>query len=200
MKDAWPVEAQALGGRHYRGDNVDQNFDNYSVEYTFGDGAKLFLEGRTIDGCYSRHSSLAHGTKGSAIISEAGHMPSRARLFNNQDAGQMGKISDANVIWRCPSEEPNPYQMEWDDLVDAIRNDKPYNEVERGTEASLQAVMGRMAAHTGQVIKRSDLIKHDHEFAPDVDKLTMDSPAPLVADAEGKYPVPMPGRTTKREY
>ena len=32
MKDAWPVEAKASGGRHYRGNNVDQNFDNYSVE------------------------------------------------------------------------------------------------------------------------------------------------------------------------
>jgi len=200
MKDAWPVEAQALGGRHYRGDAVDQNFDNYSVEYTFDDGAKLLLYGRTIDGCYSRHSSLAHGTKGSAIISESGHMPSRARLFSNQDAGQMGTISDAKVIWRCKDPEPNPYQMEWDDLVAAVRDDKPYNEVERGAEASLQAVLGRMAAHTGQVIKRADLLKHDHEFAPGVDKFAMDSAAPLIADADGKYPVPMPGKTTKREY
>ena len=194
MKDAWPVEAQALGGRHYRGDNVDQNFDNYSVEYTFADGAKLFLDGRTIDGCYNRHSSFAHGTKGSAVISELGHMPSKCRTFKSQD------MSDGNIAWAFGKPEPNPYQTEWDDLVTAVRQDEPYNETERGTEASLQAVLGRMAAHTGQVIKRSDLVKHDHEFAPDVDKLTMDSPAPLVADAEGKYPVPMPGRTTKREY
>jgi predicted dehydrogenase len=200
MKDAWPVEAQALGGRHYRGDAVDQNLDTYSVEYTFEDGAKLFLYGRTIDNCYTRHSSLAHGTKGSAIISEKGHMPSRARLFSNQDAGQMGTISDKKVIWRCNDPEPNPYRLEWEDLVAAVRDDKPYNEVERGAEASLQAVLGRMAAHTGQVIKRADLLKHDHEFAPDVDKLTLDSPAPLVADADGKYPVPMPGKTAKREY
>lgn len=38
MKDAWPVKAHATGGRHYRGNSVDQNFDNYSVEYTFADG------------------------------------------------------------------------------------------------------------------------------------------------------------------
>src|SRR3989441_5154651 len=52
MKDGWPVKAQALGGRHYRGDNIDQNLDTYSVEYTFEDGAKLFLNGRTINGCH----------------------------------------------------------------------------------------------------------------------------------------------------
>src|SRR5574340_501441 len=38
MKDAWPVKAQALGGRHYRGDAVDQNLDPYSIEYTYPDG------------------------------------------------------------------------------------------------------------------------------------------------------------------
>ncbi len=41
MKNAWPVKAQALGGRHYRGTAVDQNFDSYSVEYTFDDGTKM---------------------------------------------------------------------------------------------------------------------------------------------------------------
>ena len=43
MKNAWPVKAQALGGRHFRGDYVDQNFDVYSVEYTFDDGSKFSL-------------------------------------------------------------------------------------------------------------------------------------------------------------
>jgi len=46
MKNAWPIKAQALGGRHYRHSPagnlyVDQNFDSYSVEYTFADGASL---------------------------------------------------------------------------------------------------------------------------------------------------------------
>lgn len=194
MKDAWPVKAQAAGGRHYRGDNVDQNFDSYSVEYTFADGAKLYLVGRTMDGCYGEHSSYCHGTKGSGIISARGHAPSHCRLFKNQD------MSDANISWTYGKPEPNPYQNEWDDLIAAIREDKPYNETERGTEASLQAVLGRMAAHTGQVITRDQLIKHDHEFAPQADALTLESPAPLVADADGKYPIPQPGKVTDREY
>src|ERR1044071_2313470 len=45
MKNDWPVKAQALGGRHYKTNSegqpyVDQNFDAYSVEYTFKDGSK----------------------------------------------------------------------------------------------------------------------------------------------------------------
>jgi predicted dehydrogenase len=194
MKDAWPVQAHATGGRHYRGDNVDQNFDTYSVEYTFADGAKLFLDGRTMRGCYSEHSSFAHGTKGSGIISESGHMPSKCRLFKNQD------MRDANISWAWIKPEPNPYQMEWDDLIAAIRDNKPYNETERGTEASLQCVLGRMAAHTGQVITRDEVLKVDHEFAPNADALTLDSPSPLAADSDGKYPIPQPGRLKDREY
>ena len=77
---------------------------------------------------------------------------------------------------------------------------KPYNEVKRGVEASLVTSMGRMAAHTGQEITFEELLNSEHEFAPGVDKLTFDSAAPLVADKDGKYPVPMPGITRKTEY
>src|SRR6185312_14594635 len=52
MKDAWPVRAKASGARTYREGNIDQNFDTYSVEYTFDDGTKLSLEGRNIPGCH----------------------------------------------------------------------------------------------------------------------------------------------------
>ncbi|MCL4193139.1 MAG: hypothetical protein KJZ87_15490 [Thermoguttaceae bacterium] len=67
-------------------------------------------------------------------------------------------------------------------------------------EASLVASMGRMAAHTGQIITFDEIMNAEQEFAPDVDKLTADGPAPLVADAEGRYPVPQPGLLKDREY
>ena len=104
------------------------------------------------------------------------------------------------MAWAFPQPEENPYQLEWDDLIAAIRDDKPYNEVKRGTEASLVTSMGRMAAHTGQVVTWEEMLNCEHEFAPDVDKLTLNGPAPIQANAEGKYPVPQPGITTKREY
>ena len=194
MKGAWPVEAHATGGRHYRGDAVDQNFDNYSVEYTYPDGTKLFYYGRNISGCKGGFSSYAHGTKGSAVISTSGHHPGRVRTYKDHN------MDSANLVWRFPQREPSPYQLEWDDLIDAIRKDKPYNEAKRGAEASLVSSMGRMAAHTGQVITYDRMLNCKHEFAPDVDKLTMDSPAPLRSDSEGKYPVPQPGILKDREY
>jgi predicted dehydrogenase len=194
MKDAWPVRAQALGGRHYRGNNVDQNFDTYGVEYTFADGAKLFLEGRTMNGCHQQHDSYAHGTRGSAVISERGHFPTHARTFRNQ------QMTRQNIVWQFGQPEPSPYQLEWDDLLDAIRHNRPYNEVRRGAEASLITAMGRMAAHTGQIITRDQALAHEHELGTGLDQLTMESPAPLRAGSDGKYPVPQPGIVTRREF
>jgi hypothetical protein len=78
------------------------------------------------------------------------------------------------MAWSFKGRELNPYQLEWDALIDAIRKDKLYNEVKRGAEASLVTSMGRMAAHTGQVITFDDMLNCPHEFAPDVAKLAMD--------------------------
>lgn len=194
MKDAWPVEAKASGGRHYRGDYIDQNFDNYSVEYTFADGTKLFLGGRTEPGCHQEFASFAHGTKSCATISSKAHSPARCKIYKAQE------FTKSQVAWEFGPDERNPYQLEWNDFMQAIREDKPYNEVERGVMASAVTSMGRMAAHTGQLITIDDLLNCPHEFAPDVDKLTLESEAPLKADRNGKYPVPMPGLITTREY
>jgi predicted dehydrogenase len=201
MKNAWPVKAQALGGRHYRTSPegepyVDQNLDTYSVEYTFADGGKMYMDGRCINGCDDIYSSYAHGSKGMAIIAKHGDCGAPSSTFKGQNAQR------SNMLWTskvAPGEE-DPYLNEWNDLMDAIRNDKPYNEAKRGIEASLVSNMGRMAAHTGQEITRDDILNCEHEFAPDVDKLTLNSPAPLVAGKDGKYPVPMPGITKQREY
>jgi len=194
MKDAWPVRAKASGGRHYRGDSIDQNFDTYSVEYTFADGAKLLLNGRTMAGCQHEFASYAHGTKGSAVISTSSHSPAKCRIYKGHN------IAKDDLVWAFPQPEKNPYQLEWNHLIAAIREDKPCNEVKRGAEASLVTSMGRMAAHTGQIVTFDEMLNCEHEFAPTVDKLTMKSPAPLQAGSSGKYPTPLPGLNKDREY
>jgi predicted dehydrogenase len=195
MKNAWPVQAQALGGRHYRGNWVDQNFDAYSVEYTFADETKFLMDGRCMPGCASIYNSFAHGTKGTAVISSGGDCGGPSRTFKGLGSDRKSQLWQSN-----DGGEGNPYQNEWNDLVDAIRNDKPYNEAQRGVQTSLVTSLGRMAAHTGQIVTYDQILNSDHEFAPDLDKLTLDGPAPLMPDADGKYPVPQPGVVTKREY
>lgn len=194
MKNAWPVKAQALGGRHYRGDYIDQNFDTYAVEYTYPDGSKLFFDGRTMLGCRNDMSSVVHGSKGSAIVSSSGHTPGRVRIFSGQ------RQHRDDVTWAYPQPEKNPYRLEWEDLVEAVVKDLPYNEVPRGVEASLVTSMGRMAAHTGMEITFDQMLNCEHEFAPNVAEMTADGPAPVMPDEDGAYPVPMPGVNTEQEY
>jgi len=194
MKGAWPIEAQALGGRHYRGNSLDQNLDTYSVEYTYPDGTRFFYYGRAMSGCKGRFDSYVHGTKGSGIVSTRSHYPGKVRTFKGHN------MNRDTQLWAFPQPEPSPYQLEWDDLTDAIRTDKPYNEAQRGAISSMVSSMGRMAAHTGQVITYDQILNCKHEFAPNVDKLTMDSDAPLRLGSDGKYPVPKPGIIKDREY
>src|SRR5579859_6443069 len=76
MKGAWPVKAQAIGSRHYRhAPNgtllVDQNFDSYAVEYTFADGAKMYMDGRCVTGCSDYYYTNVHGSKGMAVVASS---------------------------------------------------------------------------------------------------------------------------------
>jgi len=201
MKNAWPVKAQALGGRHYRKSPegvtyVDQNFDTYSVEYTYADGSKFFMDGRCMTGCKEFYASYAHGSKAFAVVSKRGDCGAPSSIHTGQNPTR------SNMIWESEvsPDERDPYQNEWNDLVNAVRDDKPYNEVERGVKGSLVTSMGRMAAHTGQEITYEQILNCPHEMAPGLDKLTMDSPAPLRPNSEGRYPVPQPGIVKDQEY
>jgi len=225
MKNDWPVEAQSVGGRTDRGTAIDQNFDHYATEFTWKDGTKAYMEGRNQEGCRMDHSTTVHGTKGMAVVSAAGHIPAKSMIVKGHVPVKLGGARPArprrgpdgkpiagpaaapekielppSVAWYAEQPEPNPYDLEWEDFIDAIRNNKPYNELERGVQASLVTSMGRMSAHTGQIITYDQMLNCPHEFAPNVDKLTMDGPAPLIADAEGKYPIPMAGIIKETEY
>lgn len=196
MKGAWPVKAQAIGGRHYRENYIDQNFDNYAVEYTFADGTKFLMDGRCMNGCNDIYSSYAHGTKGVAVVSHHGDCGLPSSIHKGQNTDRASQIWVSEVA----PDQRDPYQNEWNDLVDAIRNDRPYNEVRSGVEASVATSMGRYAAHTGQEITFEDFLNHPHELAPNADKLTPDSEPPLKSDADGRYPIPMPGLIRNQEY
>src|SRR5437667_3739749 len=133
MKNSWPVKAQALGGRHYKqspdgSPYVDQNFDSYSVEYTFADGAKMYMDGRCINGCNDIYSSYAHGSKGSAIVAKHSDCGFPSATFKGQNQQK------SNMLWMSKAipGKQDPYLNEWNDLMDAIRNNKPYNEETRG--------------------------------------------------------------------
>ncbi|MCB1090602.1 MAG: gfo/Idh/MocA family oxidoreductase [Verrucomicrobiae bacterium] len=214
IKNAWPVKAHAVGGRHYKTielngqqvEAIDQNFDSYGVEYTFEDGAKAMYYGRNMAGCKQEFAAYAHGTKGSAVISTSSHVPARSRIYSDQNIDMNWRGKPDNLVWAFPtgprgeSLEGNPYDIEWEVMIDAIRNGKEHNEVDRGVAASVVTSMGRMAAHTGQEITYDQMLNSEHVMAPGVENLTMESESPLKPDENGRYPIPEPGIKKDREY
>jgi myo-inositol 2-dehydrogenase / D-chiro-inositol 1-dehydrogenase len=185
VKDAWPVSAQGQGGRQLRNE-PDQLFDHYAVEYHFPDGTRLFAQGRHMANCWGFFGNVIHGAKGSAVLGEGISDPKIYNGFHQTAQSQ---------IWNFEGSAANQYQVELDRLVDAIRNDKPYNEAERAAKAGMTGILGRMAAESGKLITWEEAMASDLELAPGLDDLTMDSPAPVMPDDNGNYPIAMPGFT-----
>ena len=183
-KNAWPISAQAMGGRCYPA--AGNSFDHYTVEYTFADGAKLFAFSRYMANCWSTYSDYVHGAKGSALLMAALGQP-RPKIFKSQ------RMVDEDLVWRYSDNEPSPYHVEWQVLLDAIRQNKPHNESRRAAEASIVALMGRTAAHTGQLVTRDEQLNSTFQYVKDIDQMTFDTPAPLQAGPDGIYPAPLPG-------
>ncbi|MBM4022739.1 MAG: hypothetical protein FJ284_10965 [Planctomycetes bacterium] len=188
MKGSWPVLAEAVGGRHFRSRIDDQNFDAYAIEYTFADGAKFFYQCRVMKDCQQEFGVFGQGTKGAFTISSRGHSPARSTIYQGQ------RLEAEQVLWTAEQPEPNPYRREWEHFVAAIRAGEAYNEAVRGAEASLVTAMGRIATHVGRPLTYQEALTWGDDLTAGVAELTADSPAPVVADAEGRYPVPAPGR------
>ena len=59
----------------------------------------------------------------------------------------------------------------------------------------MTGILGRMAAESGKTITWDEAMASNLELAPGLENCTMDSPAPVLPDEDGKYPVAMPGFT-----
>lgn len=190
IKDGYPVSAHGTGGRFPGSTDASQNLDTYNVEYTFADGTKAHVTGRYIPNCHNDFATYIHGTKCAAKFSGPIHAPT-SWLYKDQ------RTEQSNIAWRPPKETVNPWQAEWDVLLSAIRNDKPHNEARRAALSNLGAIMGRAAVHSGKTISWDEAMASDFKFCGNVDELTESSPAPVQADAQGRYPAPMPGKTVE---
>ncbi|MEP6664455.1 MAG: dehydrogenase, partial [Verrucomicrobiota bacterium] len=169
------VRCHGMGGRQVRtGPDSGEIFDHHAVEYEYADGSHLFSQCEQIQGCWNSVSEHVIGTKGTCDIS--GH-----------------DIRGANE-WKFKQEGArDPYQQEHDDLFDAIRTDKPYNEAEYGAISTMTAIMGRMATYSGKMVEWDEAFNSKIDLAAKV--LAWDANPPTMPDSNGHYPIPVPGKT-----
>jgi predicted dehydrogenase len=184
IKDGWPVSAHGMGGREPNSPDCSQNLHIYAIEYTFADGTTALVNSRAIPNCYNDFATFVHGTKCAAQFSGNVHAPT-VHIYKDQ------RIDKDSIVWR-PEEKKSPYQVEWDVLLNAIRQNKPHNEVKRAAFTNLASIMGRAAVHTGKIITWDEAASSDFKFCPSVESFNNESPAPVQADDKGNYPVPIP--------
>jgi myo-inositol 2-dehydrogenase/D-chiro-inositol 1-dehydrogenase len=175
VMDDFPTECNGMGGRQVRTDKkYGEAFDHFAVEYTYGNGTKMFSQCRHIKNCWNSVTEHAHGSKGYADIS-----------------GQRITVGDEK--WRYDGPKKDPYQVEHDDLFRAIRNNEAYNEGEYGAKSTLTAIMGRMAVYSGKPVSWEEAMNSDIDLMPE--KFAWDALPKVLPNSEGVYPIAIPGVT-----
>ncbi|MEZ6044528.1 MAG: Gfo/Idh/MocA family oxidoreductase [Planctomycetaceae bacterium] len=175
VKGSYPVKCNGMGGRQSRTDKkYGEIYDHFAVEYTFADETKMFSQCRHIANCWNSISEHAIGTKGFSDISDA-------------------KYTAGDEKWRFKGKSKNPYQVEHDDLFKAIREDVSYNEAENGAYSTLTSIMGRMATYSGKEVTWEQALNSELNIMPT--EFSWDANPPVMPNADGSYPIPMPGIT-----
>ena len=187
IKDTWPVSCHGMGGRVPRSEDHGQNIDVYSMEFTLADGTKVFGGFRRANKAYSEFATFIHGTKCAAQFSGKTHAAT-VHMFKDQ------RIERSNIAWTPTNDAFSPWQYEWNVFIDNIRKDRPHNELKRAVYSDLTSLMGRAACHTNQIVTWDQMMASRFQFCDYLDDLRYDSPAPVKADRDGWFPVPIPGQ------
>jgi predicted dehydrogenase len=186
IKDAWPVSAHGIGGRAANSTDTSQNLDSFSVEWTFADGTKATDVVRYLSNCYNDFVTYIHGTRCAAQFSGNIHA-STVHTYRDQ------RTQPDNIDWRGSKESCTVWQAEWNVLLDAIRNDRPHNEAKRAALSNLADIMGRAAMHSGKIVTWDEAMASNFQWCPGIDALDGSTEPPIRPDAQGRYPVPVPG-------
>ena len=186
LMDGWPVSCRGMGGREVGSDDHGQNVDSYSMEFTFPNGKKAFCGYRRAHKGHKEFATFVHGSKRAGQFSGNVHKAT-VHMFKDQ------RIDDDNIAWTPEPDTHNPWDLEWIDFIDSIRNDKPHNEAKRAVYADYASLMGRAAAHGNGIVTWDEVTNSEFQFCDYLDDLSYESPPPVKADEEGYFPAPVAG-------
>jgi predicted dehydrogenase len=189
-----PEKAQGMGGRMQRVDRkFGQIYDHHYVEFTYANGVRVNSQCRHQSGVYNAVKEEFTGTKGILYLDNSG------RCYANDHKGNTiwkyrpsGKVDPKDKKAAKRGGDPDPYQTEHDMLQAAVRENKPLNNAYYGAESTLTAIMGRMATYSGKEITWDQALNSKVQHMPNI--ITWESEAPVKPDADGWYPIAIPGQ------
>lgn len=154
MGDKLPAKATGTGGRQARVDEKYGNiYDHFAIEYEYENGIRAFSFSRQQPGCSNRNTLEIAGTSGKAFV----------------NIGADHVITGKNS-WTYTGEKNNPYQTQHDEMFASIRNGKPLNNGEHMANSTMAAILGRMAAYSGQTLSWADALNSSQTIGPAIDQ------------------------------
>ncbi len=149
MKDEPPVSCVAVGGRTVpaEGGNI---FDHFDVNYLYPNNVRAFMVNRQDENCYNENADYILGSEGACTIGR----------------GPKPRI-EGKTTWTWNGQPYDMYQREHDVLFAAIRKGTPQNDGKRLATSTLLAIMGRMAAYTGQQVTWDQALNSQEKLVPD---------------------------------
>ncbi|HUR53700.1 MAG TPA: Gfo/Idh/MocA family oxidoreductase [Gemmataceae bacterium] len=166
MKDQYPVRAMGMGGRTVlAGTEYGNIYDHFSVVYEYPDGQRFLSNTRQQPKTKGDMSAHALGTKGRAMLAE-------------RDGGLRIK---GDKDWTFDGPKNQMYQTEHDDLFASIRKGMPINNGEYMAKSTLLAIMGRMAAYTGQQVTWEMALHSKEDLTPPKYDWAVKLPDPPIA-------------------
>jgi predicted dehydrogenase len=152
MKEQYPVKAVGMGGRQVlTGPEYGQIYDHFSVVYEYPNGAKVISNCRQQPSCQNDMSVEVMGTRGRAEVTER-----RNGLRIHAEGGE----------WVYDGPLNHMYQTEHNELFAGIRSGNPINNGEYMAKSTLLAIIGRMAAYTGQRITWQMALDSKQDLSP----------------------------------
>jgi myo-inositol 2-dehydrogenase / D-chiro-inositol 1-dehydrogenase len=175
-----PQRANGMGGRQVRtGRGTGDIWDHHMIEFEYAGGVRHFCQARQQPGAWEHVSDNVHGSKGTLTLGVG--------------AWGLGALTPRELRAKDRKVD-NPYQQEHDDLLASIRGAGPHRfEGDYAATSSMTAVMGRMATYSGKLVTWEEAVASELHLAPE--RYAFDAPPPAAPDAEGNYPVAMPGVT-----
>jgi myo-inositol 2-dehydrogenase/D-chiro-inositol 1-dehydrogenase len=135
-----PVSALGFGGRARR--ETGNMFDFFSVDYDFGDEVHIHSQCRQISGTQQNVGEMFTGTEGFCYGG--------------------GKLKGKDVtIPEIKVDSDNGMVQEHVDMIRSVITGKPLNEAQRIAEVTMVAIIGRMSAYTGQIIRWNDVMNNE---------------------------------------
>ena len=181
-----PQSVIALGGKIHDREfsSAVGGFDYITSNFKYKNDVSVHSYSRNVRNCKNKTGEYFYGTKGKAIMTEDGVIYNhKGKVIFTADHKKLGKMHGV-------------HDRVQDKLVDSIYNGKEYyNEAVYAAHSTMTGTLGRMSAWSGKEMEWDTAVQSKIQLFDYSEQTNFNSIPPILPNANGEYPVPIPGKT-----